>query len=167
MLTVWEAHILSSSFIESAIICTLIIVFAAMIYVKIRCKHTALVRLGCCVIALSTLLVMVNGIVSTYTQWRYAQHNQCVVEGSIENFVSDQNGAESFTVNGQFFSYPTSNHLIGYDIPQRDRGSVITGEGQYVRLTYYCRSGVNIIIKIETSDSQDDRSEAVVQNGNL
>lgn len=159
MLTVWEARILSSSFITSIIICAVIIALCTIVYVKIDCKHTVFVRRICCIIILVTLLFVTNGIASTCIEWKYAQHNQFVIEGIIENFMSGPNGAESFTINGQAFSYPISNNLIGYDIPKRDKGSVITGEGQYVRLTYYYRSGVNIIIKIEINELNDYPAE--------
>lgn len=159
MLTVWEARILSSSFITSIIISALIIVVCTIVFVKIDSKHTSLVRCICCVIVFVTVLFVANGISSTCIEWKYAQHNQSVTEGIIEDFVSGPNGAENFTINGILFSYPTSNNLIGYNIPKRDKGSVITGEGQYVRLTYYCRSGVNIIIKIEINELKDYQAE--------
>lgn len=159
MQTVWEVRILSSSFVTSIIICALIIAMCIILCVKTSSKHTILIRRICSIIVFVMVLFVANGISSTYTEWIYAQNNKSATEGIIENFVSGPNGAESFTINGVAFSYPSSNNLIGYNIPKRDRGSVITGEGQYVRLTYYCRSGENIIIKIETNVQKDYQAE--------
>ena len=74
------------------------------------------------------------------------------VEGEVENFQYDLNGADSFLINGVNFSYPVMESSIGYDIPKREKNSVIEAEGQYVNITYYSKNGVNIITKIETSN---------------
>lgn len=159
MQTVWQARILSSTFITSIIICILIITLCIIVFIRINRKYAVLVRCICGIVVLVVFLFAVNGVVSTCNEWKYAQHNQFVIEGTIENFVSGENGAESFTINGTTFSYPISDSLIGYNIPQRDTGSVIIGEGQYVRLTCYSRSGVNVIIKIEACDNNNRQTE--------
>lgn len=159
MQTVWESCIFSSSFVSSIIICILIIAICIIISIRINGKHSILVRCTCGIVVFMILLIAANGVASTCNEWKYAQLNHLVIEGTIENFVSGANGAESFTVSGVSFSYPFPNNLVGYDTPKRERGSVITGEGQYVRLTYYRRSGINIIIKIETYDDNDYQTE--------
>ena len=84
------------------------------------------------------------------------QNHKTVAEGTITDFSTGQKGTESFYVNGVLFSYPTENGgLYGYANPKRDGFSVIDGNGQYVRLTYYYLNGVNNIVKIEVLYSLD------------
>ena len=99
---------------------------------------------------------MISTIYDSIKEWNFMQDNQQLIEGEIENFLTGQNGSESFYVGEEYFCYPSSdNGLYAYDIPKRNGNSVIIGEGQFVRLTYYKFNGVNNICKIEVRKTGD------------
>ena len=127
-----------------------------MCFLKVRREYVLIVRTLCVIVGISILcfdLVMTCTLVD---EWHYAQNHEKKVEGMVTNFVSEINGAESFSVEGVHFSYPINDNIIGYNLTARDRGSVIRGDEQYLRLTYYNRDNVNIITKIECEVNELD-----------
>ena len=154
MHTVWEARFFTLTFMIFIFICLLVTVLSVILFIKI---HKAFVRCACVIAFAFSLIFMSFSLLSRYDEWCYSKNNQLIVEGKIENFISGNNGAESFIVNGTQFAYPISDSLIGYNITQRDYGSVIDGNGQYVRLYFYSRDGVNIIVKIDAYKTQNSK----------
>ena len=155
METVWEAEIFSPIVILFLVI-SLIVVFCC-VWFLLKSKLTASptrTKIISGVIIFVLVLINVQNIGDRYYEMQYAERNQTVVEGTVENFEYYTNGADSFSIGEVYFSYPTIQSSIGYDIPKRENNSVISHEGQYVRITYYTKDGVNIITRIETMAEQ-------------
>ena len=154
--TVWEARFFTFELVFTIFVCIVLICLSIYIFIKKPSKYTVLIRSFCSAFFISSLLFLAFSLVTSYQEWNYMQNHKTVVEGTITDFSTGQNGTESFYVNGVLFSYPTENGgLYGYATPQRDGFSVINGNGQYVRLTYYYLNGVNNIVKIESLYSLD------------
>ena len=69
------------------------------------------------------------------------------------------NGSDYFCVNGvEFLCTPIDNNLFAYTYTQRDSKCVLTGNGQYARITYCTQNGLNGIIKIEASVKGDKKT---------
>lgn len=151
MRTLWKAQLISPSFIQFVCISVILIFITMLVFINIKNGKRIVIRGICILVVLSIICLDVYTWTSFNKELHYAEENKQIVEGTIDNFVTDINGAESFTVNNIFFSYPISDDIIGYNIPKRDRKGVISGEGQYVRITYYVpkNNNVNIIVKIE------------------
>ena len=153
METVWEAQVFSIGVITFLIISLIVVLYCTYFLIKSRSTPEWGVGKIVCIVLIAVLtLINLQSIIDRYTELQYAHRNSITVEGSVENFQYDLNGADSFSVNGVNFSYPVMETSIGYDIPKREKNSVIEAEGQYVKITYYNKSGVNIITKIETSN---------------
>lgn len=151
METVWEAKVFSTGIILFLIVSVIVTLYC--IYFLIKSRSTSEWGVGkiVCIVLIAVLaLINLQSIIDRYTELQYAHRNSTTVEGEVENFQYDLNGADSFSVNGVDFSIPVMESSIGYDIPKREKNSVIEAEGQYVNITYYSKYGVNIIIKIET-----------------
>ncbi len=78
----------------------------------------------------------------------YKSGDYKVAEGFVENFTSGED--ESFDINDIHFSYSNAKITQGYHT-LKDKGGVITGDGQYLRIGYvnYGFSSDNIIVYIE------------------
>ncbi len=151
MKTVWEAQVFSTGVIAFLIVSLIVILYCTYFLIKSRSNpEWGVGKIVCIVLIAALALVNLQSIIDRYTELQYAHRNSTTVEGEVENFQYGLNGADSFSVNGVHFSYPVIESSIGYDIPKRERSSVIEAEGQYVNITYYSKYGVNIIIKIET-----------------
>ncbi len=153
MKTVWEAQVFSTGVIVFLIVSLIAILYCTYFLIKSRSTPEWGAGKIVCVVLIAVLaLINLQSIIDRYTELQYARRNSTTVEGKVENFQYGVNGADSFSVNGVHFSYPAIESSIGYDIPKRERNSVIEAEGQYVNITYYSKNGVNIITKIETSN---------------
>ena len=151
METVWEAQVFSTGVIVFLIVSLIVILYCTYFLIKSRSTSEWGVGKIVCIVLIAVLaLINLQSIIDRYTELQYAHRNSTTVEGEVENFQYDLNGADSFSVNGVDFSIPVMESSIGYDIPKREKNSVIEAEGQYVNITYYSKYGVNIIIKIET-----------------
>ena len=151
METVWEAKVFSTGIILFLIVSVIVTLYCIYFLIKSRSTPEWGVGKIVCIVLIAVLaLINLQSIIDRYTELQYAHRNSTTVEGSVENFQYDLNGADSFSVNGVDFSIPVMESSIGYDIPKREKNSVIEAEGQYVNITYYSKYGVNIIIKIET-----------------
>lgn len=156
METVWEAKVFSTGIILFLIVSVIVTLYC--IYFLIKSRSTSEWGVGkiVCIVLIAVLaLINLQSIIDRYTELQYAHRNSTTVEGEVENFQYGINGVDSFSVNGVDFSIPVMESSIGYDIPKREKNSVIEAEGQYVNITYYSKYGVNIIIKIDTSRSLD------------
>ena len=151
METVWEAQVFSTGVIVFLIVSLIVILYCTYFLIKSRSTpEWGVGKIVCIVLIAVLVLINLQSIIDRYTELQYAHRNSTTVEGEVENFQYGINGADSFSVNGVNFSYPVMESSIGYDIPKREKNSVIKAEGQYVNITYYSKYGVNIIIKIET-----------------
>ena len=149
---VWEAQIFSTGVVLFLIISLIVILYCACFLIKSRAvsasrKH----KIVCGIIIAVLAIINLQNINDRYREFQYANRNAMIVEGHVENLQCDTNGADSFSVNDIYFSYPTMESSIGYDIPNREKGSMIKHDGQYVTITYYSKNGVNIITKIATT----------------
>ena len=160
---IWEASIFSTGVIVFLIISLIVILYCVCFSIKSR-SAPDLEKEKIISIVIIAILTVINFqcIYDRYIELQYARRNSIVVEGEVENFHYDINGADSFSVNGVYFSYPVIETSIGYDIPKREKNSVIEHEGQYVKITYYTKSGVNIIIKIETIIGQIKEEQPII-----
>ena len=154
MQTIWEARFYSSEYLYFIFITCSIILLCIIVFLKYGNNHTMHIKLGCIAVIVLTLCINIFNYSCRLDEWKYAKQNLTSIEGSIDNYVSEQNGAESFSIGSVSFSYPVSDSLIGYDLTRRDFGHVIKGNGQYVRITYYCQNGVNIIYRIDEFNPQ-------------
>ncbi len=137
------------------IICAIIIMVLILVIKKcFKFKNPKRCRIICLIIVCVLVFANIDIIISKKLEFDLATKNAITIEGPIENFHTSQNGVESFYIGDEFFEYPLFESFIGYSYPKRDlQKSVISGEGQYVKLTYYkTRDNNNAIIKIE-SDS--------------
>ena len=156
METVWEAKVFSTGIILFLIVSVIVTLYCICFLIKSRSTPKWGVGKIVCIVLIAVLaLINLQSIIDRYTELQYAHRNSTTVEGEVENFQYGINGADSFSVNGVDFSIPVMESSIGYDIPKREKNSVIEAEGQYVNITYYSKYGVNIIIKIDTSRSLD------------
>ena len=156
METVWEAKVFSTGIILFLIVSVIVTLYCIYFLIKSRSTPEWGVGKIVCIVLIAVLaLINLQSIIDRYTELQYAHRNSTTVEGEVENFQYGINGADSFSVNGVDFSIPVMESSIGYDIPKREKNSVIEAEGQYVNITYYSKYGVNIIIKIDTSRSLD------------
>ena len=147
MQIVWEATLITPSLVTVITICVLILCLCVFLFMKPR----ILVRCLCVVVILMTLSFLVFSIFLSYDEWTYAQNNQKIVEGEIHGFSGGANGSDSFYVGDvYFYCSPAECNIYAYTIPKRDPNSVIDGNGQYVRITYCEKNGVNSITRIET-----------------
>lgn len=149
---VWEAQIFSTGVVLFLIISLIVILYCACFLIKSHAdsaprKH----KIVCGIIIAALAIINFQNISDRYREIQYANRNALIVEGYVENLQCDTNGADSFSVDDIYFSYPTLESSIGYDIPNREKGSLIKHDGQYVTITYYSQNGVNIITRIETS----------------
>ena len=97
------------------------------------------------------IFIVVNVIDYSFIKKSYHNNDYSVVEGVIENFIPmkiEGHSQESFIVNEIEFSYNRSNPTYGYHLPKIDGGH-ITGNGQYVKISYITYNSQNIIIKLE------------------
>lgn len=84
----------------------------------------------------------------------YHNNNYLTVEGTVENFEGDVS-KESFEVSGVKFYYDYNGRAmwtydgLGYAM-LRERGGVITGNGQKVRIGYVKHQFKNVIVAIWT-----------------
>lgn len=161
MQTIWEAQIVSSKVIVPMLLSAFVLFISVVVFLRNRGAYVLIVRTLCVIIFISILSFDFVAIRTVVNEQQYAQIHQKKIEGMITDFVSESNGAESFSVNGVHFSYPISDSVMGYDLTVRDKDSVIRGNTQYVRLTYYTRDDVNVIIKIESevNEKQNDQGE--------
>ncbi len=151
MKTVWEAQVFSTGVIFFLIVSLIAILYCTYFLIKSRSTpEWGKGKMICILVIVALALINLQSIVDRYTELQYAHRNSTTVEGEVENFQYGLNGADSFSVNGVNFSIPVMESSIGYDIPKRERNSVIEAEGQYVNITYYSKNGENIIVKIET-----------------
>ena len=151
METVWEAKVFSTGIILFLIVSVIVTLYCIYFLIKSRSTPEWGVGKIVCIVLIAVLaFINLQSIIDRYTELQYAHRNSTTVEGEVENFQYGINGADSFSVNGVDFSIPVMESSIGYDIPKREKNSVIEAEGQYVNITYYSKYGVNIIIKIET-----------------
>lgn len=151
MQTVWEARFLNSQFVLTMACCVAIMVVSVILFIKGHDTYDGLVRCVCVISFAVVSLFCISSLSSAREDWRYAQTHQLVVEGVIENFITGENGSDSFSVEGVYFwCTPVDNNLFAYTLTTRDEGSVIEGNGQYVRLTYCTQNDLNSILKIET-----------------
>lgn len=149
---VWEARVFSTSVTLFLIISLIIVVCCVYITKNILSQSDSKAPKIFCVFIISALVIInLQNINDRYTELKHAKMNALVIEGKVENLVCSTNGADSFSINDVYFIYPTSDTCIGYDIPKREQGALITNEGQHVKITYFNNNGVNIIIKIETT----------------
>jgi len=161
MQTIWEAQIVSSKVIVLIFLSVLLLFLSVMGFLRAKGTYVLIARTLCVIIFIFILDFDFVAIRTVVDEQQYAQAHQKKIEGMITDFVSESNGAESFSVNGVHFSYPISDSVMGYDLTVRDKDSVIRGNKQYVRLTYYTRDDVNVIIKIESevNEKQNDQGE--------
>ncbi|MBQ9779059.1 MAG: hypothetical protein IJW22_09085 [Clostridia bacterium] len=112
----------------------------------------SLVGAGMCamtlLLAIAVEVVSYHAVVGAYQQGKYQ-----IVEGYVEGFDPQERGSkspESFEINGVAFSYSEYHETYGYHTP-RDRGGVIRGDGQYLRIGYVSSAldGENTIVFIE------------------
>jgi len=101
-------------------------------------------------------LVIFVGFYSEYRQCRAMLDNDevLIVEGEVENFSPYPelgHGSESFEINGVRFSY-FNERTNGYHTTA-DRGGVITGNGQVLRIKYFVNAeGDTVILYIAQID---------------
>ena len=153
MHTVWEAQFFNSHLVTAMIVVIVIMSLVVVLFVKKYTAHTLLIRSVCVVVFLLTLSFLVLTLLSAVDDWKYAQNNQLLVEGIIEDYSTGDNGSDSFFVqNVYFWCTPIDNNLYAYTYTKRDPQCVIQGNGQYVRITYCVQNGLNCILKIETND---------------
>ena len=149
---VWEARVFSTGATLFLIISLVIVIYCVYILKNTLSNSNSKVAKFVCIFVIATLVIInLLNISDRYTELKHAKMNAVVVEGKVENFVCSANGSDSFSVNDVYFKYPTIDTSIGYDIPKRDKGAIITHEGQFVKITYFNNNGNNIIIKIETT----------------
>ena len=149
MQIVWEARFFSTELIMLIFCCLLTITISVIFFIKKSNKHPVISRCISAVVFVLALEFLVSSCIFAIDDWNFAKNNRIVVEGTVENFSGGNNGADSFTVNGVYFSLPDADsNLYAYDCARRD-GGVIYGNGQNVRLTYCVQNGVNSILKIE------------------
>ena len=149
---VWEARVFSTGATLFLIISLVIVIYCVYILKNTLSNSNSKVAKIVCIFVIATLVIInLLNINDRYTELKHAKMNAVVVEGKVENFVYSANGSDSFSVNDVYFKYPTIDTSIGYDIPKRDKGAIITHEGQFVKITYFNNNGNNIIIKIETT----------------
>ena len=150
---VWEARVFSTGATLFLIISLVIVIYCVYILKNTLSNSNSKVNKIVCIFVIATLVIInLLNINDRYTELKHAKMNAVVVEGKVENFVYSANGSDSFSVNDVYFKYPTIDTSIGYDIPKRDKGAIITHEGQFVKITYFNNNNCNnIIIKIETT----------------
>ena len=74
-----------------------------------------------------------------------------VIDGIVENFDSIPDSrvrGEEFDISGVFFKYHPDETFEGYH-KTIERGGVIKGNGDSLRITYYTKLNQNYIVKIE------------------
>lgn len=151
MQTVWKAHFVNSQTLL-VIACSFALIFISIVlFVKSHGTYSKTIRCVCVILLVLTISFDVSSFFSARNDWQYAQANQYVVEGVIEDYCTGNNGSDSFSVNGIYFlCTPVDNNLFAYTLTSRDRGCVIEGDGQHVRVTYCTQNGLNAILRIET-----------------
>lgn len=163
METVWEAKVLSPIVMLFLIISLIVVFYCVWFLLKSKLTASPMrTKIISSVIIFVLVLINIQSIGDRCYEMQYAERNQMLVEGTVENFQYYTNGSDSFSVSGVYFSYPTSQSAIGYDIPKRDNNSVIQHEGQHVRITYYTKDGSNIITRIETIAEETDASDSLL-----
>lgn len=158
MQTLWKADFYSAiatPLIVGGSVLALIIVLC----IKTTKGHTTLIYGACVFGVFITLSFIATTLLSATKDWEYAQNNNTVIEGIIEDYITGNNGSDYFCVNGvEFLCTPIDNNLFAYTYTQRDSKCVLTGNGQYVRITYCTQNGLNGIIKIEASVKGDKKT---------
>lgn len=100
--------------------------------------------------------IVANIIDYNFIKNSYHERNYNVVEGVVEEFIPmkfEGHSQESFIVEGIEFSYSRSNPIYGYHFPKVD-GGFITGNGQYVKISYITYNEINIIVKLELLENK-------------
>ena len=166
MKIVWVSNFFSNEFLSVLFFCAALIIISLIIFLKTHSSYIFIVRFVCVLVFVFNVLFMTSSIYDSIKEWNFMQDNQRLIEGEIENFSTGQTGSESFYVGEEYFCYPSyDNGLYAYDIPKRNGNSVIIGEGQFVRLTYYKFNGVNNICKIEVRKTGDSSPEGTREDG--
>jgi hypothetical protein len=110
---------------------------------------------------LSTVMLSVSIFITAYTistsntvaleLYNMMKNNECeIVAGEVEEFHTPSiygHDQESFFINNVYFKYSNSVE-VGYS-KTRNFGGVVTGNGQYLRITYVQIEEENVILKIE------------------
>lgn len=151
MQILWEAKLFSLEYTVDLIMALLVMLLCVVGIKKFNRCHKRWAEVVCIVAVFLILHMFILNFCSRLKEWQYANNNLMSVEGEVVDFDIGQTGPESFSINGVAFCYPVADPtaLIAYDITQREHGSVITGDGQYLRVTYYCMGGKNFIFRIE------------------
>jgi hypothetical protein len=78
-----------------------------------------------------------------------------VIEGAVQGYkLRESNGRyfESFRIDSEFFEYSDYNKADGF-YQTAMRNGPISQNGQFFKVSYYKKNGVNLIVKIEVCDS--------------
>ena len=120
---------------------------------EISHKGVAIVLKVIGVIAFIGSLFFYSLYIDEYNQHKTKLENGevLIVEGYVENFrplLFFEKGTENFEINGVYFAYNDAGATNGYNTTA-DRGGVITGNGQHLRIKYISNEdGENIILYI-------------------
>ena len=105
------------------------------------------------VFCLIVFLVFFGVHIRQYNEYktRLKTNNVSVVEGYVENYnplPAYEKGTENFEINGIYFAYTDASSTNGYHTTA-NRGGVITGNGQYLKIKYVTNAeGENVILYI-------------------
>ena len=133
-----------------------IVLFATLVYCsahpKPNFKSVAL-------ICVDVFFLCMSVVYTVYPLYCYAAGKYSVAEGIVKEFHAQPPGGhglyEHFAVDGVYFEYSNYSPYYGYNRPRCFDG-VITGDGQYLRISYVTTStGKNRMIKIEEAKSAD------------
>ena len=105
-----------------------------------------------CVLQLMIIIYLLSEHIFIYLA--YHNNNYLTVEGMVQNFEGDA-AKERFEVSGVKFYYDSDvigeSDGLGYDVV-REKGGVITGNGQRVRIGYVKYLFNNVIVAIWTDE---------------
>ena len=103
MRTAWETHFFNAHLVTAIIVSILVLALVIVLFFKKHTAHSFLLRSICVVVFLLTLSFSISTLCSAIEDWNYAQNNQLVVEGIIENYSTGGNGSDSFYVKNVYF----------------------------------------------------------------
>ena len=137
----------------------LLIVFGFLAYKSIKLKYNKFISVLLTIITIFSTTLCITSIYNYYNIKTnivdsYFAGEYLTVEGTIENFDPlslNENGTESFEVNGIEFRYSDSAlDYIGYKSTLTECG-VITNNGQKVRIRYVYNDtyDMNIVLKLD------------------
>ena len=100
---------------------------------------------GLCMFQMLCVVILILEYQNVYLPYKDSAFQ--TIEGEVSVYKTDS-VVESFEINGVEFKYTEKDMMLGYN-KIKEKGGVILGDGQYIRIGYIQHTGRNVIVSID------------------